>query len=68
MYICLCKAVTDKAIKQKVAEGASSMRDLKNCLGVGTQCGKCTCHASQVLHNELVKISDQSLELAQPAA
>lgn len=68
MYVCLCKAVTDKAIKQKVAQGVSTMRELKMCTGVGSQCGKCSCQAQQILHNELVRISDASLELAQPAA
>lgn len=68
MYVCLCKAVTDKAIKQKVAEGVSTMRELKICTGVGSQCGKCICQAQQILHNELVRINDNSLDLAQPAA
>ena len=68
MYVCLCKAVTDKAIKQKVAQGVSTMRELKMCTGVGSQCGKCTCQAQQILHNELVRLSNNQLELAQPAA
>ena len=68
MYVCLCKAVTDKTIKQKVAEGVSSMRELKMCTGVGSQCGKCTCQAQQILHNELVRLSNNQLELVQPAA
>ena len=37
MYVCLCKAVTDKTIKQKVAEGVSTMRELKMCTGLGSQ-------------------------------
>lgn len=49
MYVCLCKAVTDKAIRQQVEEGACSMRELKQNLGVGTQCGKCVCQASEIL-------------------
>ncbi|MBZ9610601.1 bacterioferritin-associated ferredoxin [Rheinheimera maricola] len=68
MYVCLCKAVTDKTIKQKVAEGVSSMRELKMCTGVGSQCGKCTCQAQQILHNELVQLSGNNHDLAQPAA
>ncbi|WP_166840411.1 bacterioferritin-associated ferredoxin [Rheinheimera pleomorphica] len=68
MYVCLCKAVTDKTIKQKVAEGVSSMRELKMCTGLGTQCGKCTCQAQQILHNELVRLADNRFDLAQPAA
>lgn len=68
MYVCLCKAVTDKAIKQKIAEGANTMRELKSCLGVGSQCGKCTCQASQILHNELTKQARLIDNLAKPAA
>ncbi len=68
MYVCLCKAVTDKTIKQKVAEGVSTMRELKMCTSLGTQCGKCTCQAQQILHNELVRLADNCFDLAQPAA
>ncbi|PKM04894.1 MAG: hypothetical protein CVV16_03135 [Gammaproteobacteria bacterium HGW-Gammaproteobacteria-6] len=41
MYVCLCKGVTDKQIRNAVAEGASSLRDLRQALDVATQCGKC---------------------------
>ena len=41
MYVCLCKGVTDNQIKDAIAGGACSMRDLRNDLEVGTQCGKC---------------------------
>ena len=55
MYVCLCKAVTDKAIRQQVEAGACSMRELKQNLGVGTQCGKCVCQASDILDAALSK-------------
>ncbi len=41
MYICVCRAVTDKQIRQAVAEGASNLRALRAQLGVASQCGKC---------------------------
>uniref|UniRef100_A0A2X0RFI0 Bacterioferritin-associated ferredoxin n=2 Tax=Candidatus Nitrotoga fabula TaxID=2182327 RepID=A0A2X0RFI0_9PROT len=31
------------------------MRDLKTCLGVGTQCGKCACHAREILNETLAE-------------
>ncbi|SES97528.1 Bacterioferritin-associated ferredoxin [Nitrosomonas marina] len=49
MYICVCKGVTDGAIREAVNKGAERMRDLKNCLGVTEQCGVCACHAKEVL-------------------
>ncbi|WP_194756876.1 bacterioferritin-associated ferredoxin [Aliidiomarina indica] len=53
MYVCLCKGVTDKQITRAVENGACTMRDLRQQFGVGTQCGKCTCHARDVLHESL---------------
>jgi len=70
MYICVCKAVTDKAIRQLVADGACSMRELKQCLGVGSQCGKCTSAAQEQLNRSLseqMRIPCQVLE-QRPAA
>jgi bacterioferritin-associated ferredoxin len=49
MYICICKGVTDSAIREAVYQGADRMRDLKACLGVTEQCGLCACHTKEVL-------------------
>jgi bacterioferritin-associated ferredoxin len=49
MYVCICHAVTEKHIKQAVNSGLDSMREVRNCLGVGSQCGKCVCHAKDVI-------------------
>lgn len=49
MYICICKGVTDSAIRDAVHQGADRMRDLKTNLGVTAQCGMCACHAKEVL-------------------
>ena len=55
MYICICKAVTDSAIREAVCKGACRMRDLKAGLGVSAQCGKCACHAKAVLEEALLE-------------
>ena len=55
MYICVCKAVSDKRIRQLVDEGATSMRELKQCLGVGSQCGKCVPAAQELLTQTLLQ-------------
>jgi len=41
LYICLCNAVTDKAIKDCAEEGARSVEDLTAQLGVASGCGRC---------------------------
>jgi bacterioferritin-associated ferredoxin len=53
MYVCLCKGITDCQIREAVCEGACSMRELRKCLGVATQCGRCAQHARQVLEETL---------------
>ncbi len=53
MYVCICKGVTDKALREAIFQGADRMRDLKACLGVTEQCGLCACHAKQILDETL---------------
>ncbi len=72
MYICVCKGVTDTVIREAVCQGACRMRDLKKCLGVSEQCGKCACDVKEVLEAALsdsikVRISTKRIPLQQAA-
>jgi len=49
MYVCICRGVNEKAIHQAVADGAQSVRDVRRCLDVGSQCGQCVRHAHEVI-------------------
>ncbi|WP_426416510.1 bacterioferritin-associated ferredoxin [Aestuariirhabdus sp. LZHN29] len=49
MYVCLCKGITHSQIQQSIDTGADSLRDLRETLGVGTQCGKCARTARDLL-------------------
>lgn len=51
MYICLCRGITENKIRQAVCEGVSSMRELRACLGVASQCGKCSKSARSILQD-----------------
>lgn len=54
MYVCLCNQVTDRDIRDAVAnEGACCMRDLQRRLGVASSCGCCAPCAREVLMNAL---------------
>ena len=57
MYICICKGVTDGAIREAVQKGADRMRDLKTNLGVTAQCGMCACQAKEVLDEARIQKS-----------
>ncbi|NUQ78659.1 MAG: (2Fe-2S)-binding protein [Polyangiaceae bacterium] len=41
MYVCLCRGISDKEIKQLVNAGVSSVEEIMQCTGAGTCCGTC---------------------------
>ena len=49
MYVCICRQVTDHQIRNLCREGADSMADIRNRLGVGSQCGKCSKLARRIV-------------------
>ena len=49
MYVCLCKSITDSQIRSAIEEGAQSLRDLRDGLGVMTQCGQCACLTKDIV-------------------
>ena len=53
MYVCLCKGITDTQIRAAVQDGASSMQELRNSLGVASQCGKCGVLARDIVRDSL---------------
>ena len=53
MYVCLCKGITDTQIRAAVQDGASSMREVRNTLGVASQCGKCGELARDIVRESL---------------
>jgi bacterioferritin-associated ferredoxin len=53
MYVCICKGITDSQIRTTVEDGASSMREVCNTLGIASQCGKCGQHAKQIIQETM---------------
>lgn len=53
MYVCLCAGVTDHQIRQAVAEGASSLREVNTLLGTASQCGKCGMTTRDIVNQAL---------------
>lgn len=51
MYICVCKAVTDRQIRSEVLNGANSMRALRERLGACSGCGKCAPEVREILRD-----------------
>lgn len=53
MYICVCHAVTESDIDGAIASGCCSLRQLREELGVGATCGRCTRCARDTLKESL---------------
>lgn len=53
MYVCICHGINEKDIQEAVDDGAKSVRDVRRSHGVGSQCGKCVCHAAKVIKDSL---------------
>lgn len=49
MYVCVCNAVTERDIGTALASGCGSLRELREQLGVGACCGRCTGCARDLL-------------------
>ncbi len=41
MYVCLCNAVTSQQVKEAIAAGASTSKQVGEMTGAGTVCGRC---------------------------
>ncbi|MWV16105.1 (2Fe-2S)-binding protein [Pseudomonas sp. L-22-4S-12] len=68
MYVCLCQGVTDGQIRDAIYEGCCSYRDVRESLGVATQCGKCACMAKQLVRDTLGELHSSQHGLAYPAS
>ena len=53
MYVCICKGITDTQIRAAVTDGASSVQDVRNTLGVASQCGRCGELVSEIVRQSL---------------
>ncbi len=61
MYICICKAVTDKQIRRAAAKGVDNLYELRERLGVAAGCGSCASVAEEILRDAQTRQSGPSL-------
>ena len=63
MYVCLCKGLTDTQIRDAVADGASSLREVHSARGVASQCGKCGITARDIVRESLDDLAENDQQL-----
>jgi bacterioferritin-associated ferredoxin len=63
MYVCLCKAVTDHQIRAEIRQGACTLRELRNRLGVASHCGRCGQCARDILTEHAMDGAQQGVTM-----
>ncbi|QKK02893.1 MAG: (2Fe-2S)-binding protein [Pseudomonadota bacterium] len=49
MYVCVCNAVTERAIQRLVADGYTTLNEIQALTGCSGSCGACRDHAEAVI-------------------
>ncbi len=49
MYVCICRAVTERDITEAAQKGVRSFDQLSESMGIGADCGTCQHRACQML-------------------
>lgn len=49
MYVCICRQITDRQIREQCQKGSSRLAELRDALGVASECGKCGQHARSIV-------------------
>jgi bacterioferritin-associated ferredoxin len=49
MYVCICNAITDKQIRRAARNGVDNLHELREILGVASNCGSCADQAQSIL-------------------
>ncbi|MEW5251297.1 bacterioferritin-associated ferredoxin [Microbulbifer sp. 2201CG32-9] len=53
MYVCICKGITDRQIKEAIYDGSTSVKALRHQLGVSSQCGRCAELAQEIIDDAM---------------
>ena len=54
LYVFVCKAVTDHLIRASIHDGMSTRKQLFQCFGVGSECGRSSKHVKELLDENRV--------------
>ena len=52
MYVCLCRAVSDRKLSQLIREGTRTMEEVGARCGAGTVCGSCRPEIRKMIYEQ----------------
>lgn len=58
MYVCICRAVTEAAVRGCIAEGACTVKDVAKRSEAGTGCGSCIGKIVALLRSPVDELSN----------
>ncbi len=61
MYVCHCRAVSDRAIRTEIELGAVDEDDIGDRCGAGTRCGSCVDEIRRLCHEIGVEVRRPAL-------
>ena len=61
VIVCLCRGVSDRAIRAAIREGATSEESVAKMCGAGSRCGGCQPTISELIEDECCGRRQQSL-------
>lgn len=64
MYVCSCRAVTDRTIAAAITAGARTVQDIARLCGAGSRCGGCWPELQRLLAEQLERDSDRDCRVA----
>jgi bacterioferritin-associated ferredoxin len=56
MFVCLCRAVTDREIHEAIDSGVDHVDQLETLCGVGAGCGSCKPLAQDLIESRLADV------------
>ncbi len=63
MYVCLCNGITDRDIRESIADGASSVEEVMYLTGAATRCGSCMATIAAMVDQEAPRSTRRSLRI-----
>ncbi len=55
MYVCVCRAVTDKEVSKVIEDGAETVEEVTRACGAGGDCGACQNHIEGMIDDHCEK-------------
>ncbi|TAM11815.1 MAG: (2Fe-2S)-binding protein [Nevskiaceae bacterium] len=60
MYVCVCRAINERKLRETVRAGACTVRSVNQCTGLGSACGRCVPCAREIIDDEQQRLQAAS--------